>query len=65
MHAIGFLHFLVNLQYLTYLSMHFGTLTLSHGLANAFLFCVPQVIYEMTQGERQLIEDLNLVKKVG
>lgn len=27
-------------------------------------FCPLQVIYELTQGERQLIEDLSLVKKV-
>lgn len=25
---------------------------------------IPQVIYELTQGERQLIDDLSLVKKV-
>lgn len=27
-------------------------------------FLHPQVIYELTQGEKQLIEDLSLVKKV-
>lgn len=40
----------------------------SHWLANdvrdLFFSLLLQVIYEMTQGEKQLIEDLNLVKKV-
>lgn len=48
--------------------MHFSTLERVHLHAcdgdKTFVATFEQVIYELTEGERQLIDDLSLVKKV-